>query len=148
MKALKFVAWAGLGTFAVGAAITFFVWMAIINYDPGPQPTFGPEGTWLLIVPVDILGLLLMIVGGLIGRPRYFWLSSISLGLLHIIFALPPEWRFLIRSVREQGIKGLSNWTIFVGPGLAAIFLGIVIFTINKLISVINNQSRAKRQNR
>jgi hypothetical protein len=138
---LKVIAWTGLGLFTIGVAISFYVWMALINYNPGPNPTFGPEGWWLIIVPVDILGLLLMYIGGLIARPRYLWPASISVGLLHIVVSVPPEWSFLIRSIhesREGLVFGLLSF--FVLPGLAAILLGMLLLIIEKLLKKRNQK--------
>lgn len=130
----KVVAWTGLGVMAIGVAISFYVWMALIDYNPGIHPTFGPEGWWLIILPVDILGLLLMYVGGLIARPKFLWLASISIGILHIVVSVPPEWSFLVRRIHEQGIKGLLSDinSSFVLPGLLAIILGILLLVMYK----------------
>jgi hypothetical protein len=108
---LKVVAWTGLGFFVVGTLITIYTWISIINYTPGPTPGFGPEAYWLYIIPIDIFGLLQMYVGGLVSRPRYFWLVCMTVGILQISISVPQEWNFLTRSIRERGIEGLSFWS-------------------------------------
>ena len=131
---IKIIAWIGVGFMTIGTVISFFTWMAIISYTPGPNPTFGPEAYWLYIIPIDLLALLLMFIGGLIVRPRYYWSVSISLGLLHILVSLPQEWSFLVQSIRELGIKGFGRLVFFIWPGLAAILLGIFILILDKFL--------------
>ena len=133
MKALKIIAWVGFGFFAAGIAISVMIWMSPIWYTPGPYPTFGPSALWFYIIPLDILGLLLMYIGGLITRPRRLWLASIFIWGLHIVVSVPQEWNFLIRRIHERGMDGLiadisSN---FVSPGLAAILLGVLLLLVD-----------------
>jgi len=107
MKALKVIAWVGVGFFSVGIALTIWIWMAPIWYTPGPYPTFGPDALWLYVIPLDILGLLFMYIGGLVTRPRHLWLASTLIGVLYIVVSVPPEWSFLVRRIHERGMDQL-----------------------------------------
>ncbi|MDD4858897.1 MAG: hypothetical protein PHR56_01630 [Dehalococcoidales bacterium] len=131
---LKVIAWIGLGFMAIGTIASFWIWMALISHDPGPQPTFGPSALWIYILPIDILGLLFVFIGGFLARPRYLWLASISVGLLHILVSVPPEQHFIIEQMHLQGIYGLIA-NAFVLPGLLAILLGILLLILNMILS-------------
>ncbi len=129
---LKVIAWIGLGFMAIGVAISFYTWISIINYVPERYPTMGPGFGWILIIPLDILGLLLMTIGGMIARPKYLWLAIISTGLLHILISAPQ----LPHLVQMQG-RGLLSITFnsLVSPGVLAILLGILLLTLNIILT-------------
>ena len=83
----KIFAWTGLGIVALGVVLSFLVFLALTF--PGPPskyPTEGPEFAWMLIIPLDLLGLLLLLIGGLASRPKYLWLASIIIGCFACIF--------------------------------------------------------------
>jgi hypothetical protein len=131
----KFVAWVGLGIFTGGVGIAIYIWIASLAYRHGPNLPLGIVGWWIIIVPVALAGLVLMYVGGLIARPLYFWIACVSIGILYIIVSVPPEWSVLVGRVSGQGISGLLTdlRSYLVSPGLAAIFLGIVITVLDKI---------------
>jgi hypothetical protein len=128
---LKVLAWVGFGFMAIGVALSFTIWMAQISYVPDANPGFGPGAYWRYVEVLDILGLLLMYIGGLTTRPKYYWLLCVSLGLLHILFSMPSEWNYLVRAIHEYGMKSLSFWIFYTWPGLAAILLGILLLIID-----------------
>ncbi len=132
---LKVIAWTGLGFMALGVAMSFYIWMALIFRTPQKYPGMGPEFGWVIIIPIQYLGLLLMYIGGLITRPKRLWIASISIGVLHILVSVPPVWRFLVRRISEQGTNGLLRNinSEFILPGLQAILLGILLLIIDKL---------------
>ena len=134
----KIFAWTGLGIVALGVVLSFLVFLALTF--PGPPskyPTEGPEFAWMLIIPLDLLGLLLLLIGGLASRPKYLWLASIIIGCLHILVSVPPEWRYLRLYTQDKGISfALLNF--FVLPGLIAITIGMLI----KIIDTVVNRKR------
>jgi hypothetical protein len=125
-------AWVGLGWFVIGTGLAFYIWMALINWHPGPYLTMGPELGWVILYPLLYLGLLLMYIVGLITRPRYYWLACILTGLLYISVSLPPEWDFITRSIKEEGLSGIKYSNASVG--LLPILLGILLLMIDKLL--------------
>ncbi len=138
----KIVAWVGLGIFAAGVGISTYVLTASIAYDHGSNLPLGIVGWWIIIVPVVLAGLVLMYIGGLIARPRYFWITVILTGILYIVVSVPPEWNVMVQRVSDQGARGILTdlRSYLVSPGLAAILLGIILTVIDR---ITKNQKKA-----
>ncbi len=81
-KFFKTIAWTGAVLLVIGAIISFYSSWALMTAEPGE---IGVDfGHWLAII-FGISGIVLMITGGLIARPKYFWFASITAGLFYII---------------------------------------------------------------
>jgi hypothetical protein len=119
---LKIIAWLGLVIMAAG--ITYSLsWSALHNHYP------GASFINLFLISGDVIGLPLMLIGGLIAKPRYFWLASIIVGVLHILPYLIP-W-FVIQHLNITDAWGLLL-TFVLSPGLLAIIIGVILKIIEK----------------
>ena len=110
MKVSKVVAWVGIGIMAVASAFAFFVCTA---------PPFVSEGWVLLVVFATlpgILGVLLVLIGGFVSKPRYLWIASIIVGALFVssFYGVALDY-------------GMLSLVLFSSPGLACIIGGIVM---------------------
>ncbi|MDD4924019.1 MAG: hypothetical protein PHF74_04200 [Dehalococcoidales bacterium] len=115
---LKFSAWAGIVLFTVGAIIAFSESWTITFTSAQVGVAFG---YWFAFV-FSITGLVLMIIGGEISKPKYFWIGCIITGLFYIISFFP----FYIEFQNYSRIGSLLQTIgISVLPGLIAIVEGI-----------------------
>ena len=109
MKVWKVVAWVGIGIMAVTSAFAFFVCTA---------PLMVSEG-WVLLVAFatlpGILGVLLVLIGGFVSKPRYLWIASIIIGAL------------FVSAFYCSMHLGLLTFFLFTSPGIACIIGGTVI---------------------
>ena len=117
---LKLISWIGVGIMAFGAIISFSTSWTIVT-DPG---RIGVDFGHMFAILFGILGLVFMLAGGLISRPRYFWLGSIIVGSFYIIsfFEFYQSWPGRIHD-NQIGIL-LSELGMSVLPGLVAIIEG------------------------
>ena len=109
MKVMKVVAWVGIGVMAGASAFAFFVCIT---------PPMVSEGWGLLVafatLPV-ILGVLLVLIGGFVSKPRYLWTASIIAGAL------------FVSSFYCSAHHGLLTFILFTSPGLVCIIGGVVM---------------------
>jgi hypothetical protein len=77
---LQIIAWIGAGLVALGTVVVF---LALI-FGVGGVDFAHPIAIFLAIVGVP-----LMLIGGLIGRPKYFWLASIIVSASYFIAFSP-----------------------------------------------------------
>ncbi|MFC1865371.1 hypothetical protein ACFLYB_01490 [Chloroflexota bacterium] len=122
MKTLfMIIAWIGIGIVTFGAMISFWTsWVMVMDsYRIGVDwgHTFG-----LLF---GVLGLVFMLIGGLISKPRYFWLASIIVGSFYIISFFDIYQGLSSRLHDNQIDLLLIELAISVLPGLVAILEGI-----------------------
>jgi len=117
---LKIFTWIGLGIMIFGAIISFSTSWTMVT-DPG---RIGVDFGHGIAVLFALLGLFFMLIGGLISRPRYFWLGSIIVGSFYIIsfFEFYQSWPGRIHD-NQIGIL-LSELGMSVLPGLVAIIEG------------------------
>jgi len=109
MKVLKVIAWVGIGVMVGALAFSFFVCIT---------PPMVSEGWGLLLVfgtLPGILGVLLVLIGGFVSKPRYLWLASIIVGVL------------FVSSFYGLAYYGMLELVLFSSPGLACIIGGIVV---------------------
>jgi len=121
----KVLAWIGAVFVSLEIILSFKWSWAYSHYTPSKFPTMGAGMLWLVIVPLAIIGLLFILLGGIIGKPRYFWVISIILGLLHIISEYGSFWVFTIGSPKTDPLLFIFSF-MFV-PGLILIFGGFFL---------------------
>jgi len=117
---LKVPAWVGLIFVAVGVVISFYISWRLIHPIPQRLPTFGVEALYVYVGLLDIIGVFLILLGGFIRKPMYFWLACFILGLLHII----SLWGFIIK---ERSWVFGQTLTLLILPGAILIFEGIIL---------------------
>ncbi|HTY81378.1 MAG TPA: hypothetical protein VMB24_01190 [Dehalococcoidales bacterium] len=130
MKILKIIAWTGLGFFVVGIILAARIGVQLVNHNP----TFGIVGWWLIILPIDLAGLLLMYIGGLISHPKCFWIACLAAGVIHIAASLPPQWGDFVRRITNEGAQGFFTNLLIppVSLGLVAIILGVILLLLDR----------------
>jgi len=111
---LKVISWLGSGITLSGAVIAFREsW--IIYSEHGK---IGVAMGYLPAVWLGILGILLMLVGGLLSSPRFFWIACIAIGLLYIVsFFAIYAW--------DESFPNMTDLSISVLPGLVAFGEGV-----------------------
>ena len=114
----KFIAWLGIILFTLGAIIAFYGSWTVLLAEPGE---IGVLFEYMFAVWFGIPGIVMMIIGGLISKPKNFWLASIITGAFYIIsyfyaYIHIPESRFIF-------IIELLSFSIL--PGLIAVIMGI-----------------------
>ncbi|MFZ7101025.1 MAG: hypothetical protein ACOWWO_00005 [Peptococcaceae bacterium] len=113
----KTVAWVGAVLLFIGAIISFYSSWQLMLAEPG-EIGVG-FGHWFAII-FGLPGIVLMIIGGLISKPKYFWFASVTAGLFYIIsffsmYSQFPESRI------EYILRTLSFSFL---PGLIPVFMG------------------------
>ena len=124
---LKVIAWIGFGIFSSSTIVSF----SALIFGVG-----GVDFTHAFAFLLAIIGVPLMLLGGLITRPKYFWLASITVSSLFVIsfyFSIVnlvfdirhTEWDYLTRN----GWLFTVIWRrmMFFIPGIAGIVEGILI---------------------
>jgi len=118
----KIIAWIGVGIVALGAIISFSESWIIATTDPG---RIGVAFGYMFAVFCSVLGLVFMLIGGLISRPRYFWLASIIVGSFYIIsfFEVYLNWPGRIQDNQIDSMFYELGFSVL--PGLVAIIEGV-----------------------
>jgi hypothetical protein len=114
----KFIAWLGIVLFTLGAIIAFYGSWLFLLAEPGE---IGVLFEYMFAMWFGIPGIVLMIIGGIISKPKNFWLASIITGVFYIIsffyaYIHIPESRFVF-IIEVLSISAL--------PGLIAVIMGI-----------------------
>jgi hypothetical protein len=122
---LKILAWFGLGLMLISTVLQFaWSWdMAFPNHDS--------RGNGIDLSPfyffIAAFAFILMLLGGLVARPRYFWLASIVIGFLSFISPW-GQWSEIDRFLYPwKDYGGFFLVLSFILPGLLAIGEGILI---------------------
>jgi hypothetical protein len=125
---LKVIAWTGFGIISLGALISFSDWFL----GRGGLDLVHPFAMILWLV-----GTPLLLIGGFVAKPRYFWLASVIVGLLFtisfipVMAELPSEIRhgeFAARVQDGTAIGFLLQFVVIpVLPGLFGICEGILL---------------------
>jgi hypothetical protein len=135
---LKVIAWTGFGIFSLG---TFIALMQTLSYHVQPPTPYGGGvdfGHTIAFV-LAVIGIPLMLIGGLLARPRYFWLVSIVVSSLYVIsfhffivnlvFEIRhTEWDYLIQTGWLYTLLW-RNLGPFI-PGIVGVAEGIIIWRI------------------
>jgi hypothetical protein len=77
------------------------------------------------------LGVLLVLIGGLITRPRYLWIVLITIGLIHAISFLEVHVYIFWPPSHPIGMSML-RFLLLTSPGIICIIEGIIIRMIEK----------------
>lgn len=129
---LKVVAWIGAVLLLFSIVIILRMWWVGVNRPLSPYPTDG--GTMFIVfivIPLVILASCFMLIGGSIGKPKYFWLASLSLGVVYLaVFNVVLHDGYIRTShtiPRHIEIFSPEIPVFCVGPGLIAIVEGILL---------------------
>jgi len=144
---LKVIAWIGIGIFALGTIVAFIQSWTMTFPEPGFRG--GVNFGHLIALFLAIIGLALMLIGGIIAKPKYFWFGSIIVSCLYIIsfFPVVPELVHQIRSGQLSYRFSDGTWMRYlltlIGvpliPGLIGIVEGITL-------KCVENRSKSRIQ--
>jgi len=135
---VKITAWIGAGFMFLSAALYVYVTWFYHPYRNPLQPTM--DFSFALPMPFAMIAVPLILLGGLIGRPKYYWLVSLFAGIFYIVVFYPiiREDIFDFRHT-EPAYRDLSRYTNLVyciPPGLLLVIEGIILyFKRNKRVS-------------
>ena len=133
---LKTIAWIGAGLMALAIMIVLISWWSRVNQPPSNYMTGGVAFIALFIIPLVILAFFFMLIGGLIGKPKYFWLVSLTLGILYIGTYFPVVQATINRihysKPADIDIEDIITIIFCVVPGITAIVVGILLRTVKK----------------
>ncbi len=128
MKAcLKVAAWVGMGIVALGTPLAFSCSESLMSIGPRGAGVAWWGVTWIL----GGIGIVLLLVGGFISKPRFLPLGAIAVGLVYI----SSFYGFLLYSVENGTILGFIPVLL---PGLACIIGGIVMWRLSHMSSRVN----------
>jgi hypothetical protein len=124
----KVVAW--IGVIATLPFIILGIYRIVVLIrdiiNPPPPGYFNEGGTGIiLLLFLFVLGVITMLLGGLISRPKHFDLASLTIGTLYILIMLVgtiPDW-----ISNWQGPESLAALLVFVLPGAFCIFEGFML---------------------
>ncbi len=118
----KVIAWFGLVLFSLGAIIAFYGSTVFLLAEPGE---IGVLFEYMFAMWFGIPGIVFMIIGGLISKPRKFWLVCIVAGLFYIVSFFEIYLGFPGRIHSGQTGFMLKEISFSILPGLVAILEGI-----------------------
>ena len=122
LKKYIFFAWFGLYLFVIFMAYASWCLSTIINPNSWWQGRLQSVDIFPLLLPISIIGLPFMFIGGVHSNPRYFWLASTLVGFFYLL-------EIIIYAITVLQWKGhLHQWPtlILVGiPRYLSIILGI-----------------------
>jgi hypothetical protein len=144
---LKVIAWVGFGIFSLATVIALITTIGIMFPKPGQH--IGVSFPHLYALVLAIIGLPLMLAGGIIAKPKHFWLLCLIVGLLYITGCIPliqklvssiqhTEWDYLMQKGRLFS-KIWNNLFILI-PGIIVIAEGILIRRIEHR-SIVKQQT-------
>jgi hypothetical protein len=130
---LKILAWIGFLIVAFGVIALWVGWFT---------PNVTPEGyafedfSPLAALALSIIGTPLMILGGLVAKPRFLWISCITLSVVYTIPFIPtiPETIHEIQHT-DKAFLFSNGWVysliwnrgLFFIPGIVILILGICL---------------------
>jgi len=134
---LKVTAWVGFAVFSLGTIIAL---TATIGIMLTPEQ-YGVDFVHLYALVLAAIGAPLMLAGGIIGKPRHFWLFSLIIGLLYIAGCIPfvqnlvssiqhTDWDYLMQ--RGRLFSKIWNNLFILIPGIIIIAEGIWIRRIER----------------
>jgi len=130
---LKVIAWVGFAVFSLGNII---VLMATIGAMLNPVQ-YGVPFAHIQALVLAAIGTPLMLAGGIVAKPKHFWLFCLIIGLFYIIVWTPvtilslissiqqTEWDYLMRNGRL--FDKIWNHLFMLIPGIVIIVEGIWI---------------------
>jgi len=120
-KALRVVAWIGVGIIILGTPLSFSFSSSLMSIGPMGIGVAWWGFTWIL----GTLGTVLLLVGGFIAKPRYLWIGAIVVGLLYISSFYGGILWWVETNKLARGLAVSS-------PGLACIIGGIVMWRLSR----------------
>ena len=127
MRRLKILAWVGVGVIALGLPLSFYSSVLATRGDLGSY-----NGYWIAYT-ISILGVVLMVMGGVITRPRFYWLAAIIIGIAYI--ASLYGWL-------GNNSAGFTGMIMVILPGLAAILVGLFVYRLSGRRKKKGNEKR------
>jgi hypothetical protein len=114
----KVIAWLGIVLFTLGAIIAFYgSWVSLLA-EPGER---GVLFEYMFAMWFGFPGIVMMIIGGIISKPKNFWLASIITGLFYII----SFFYAYINIIESRFIFIIEMLAISILPGLLSVIMGI-----------------------
>jgi len=131
---LKVIAWVGFAVFSLATVIALITTIGIMFPKSGHPP--GVDFGHLYALILAIIGIPFMLAGGIIAKPKHFWLLCLIAGLLYITGCIPfiqnvvsslqhTEWDYLMQ--RGRLFSTIWNNLFILIPGIIIIAEGILI---------------------
>ena len=121
MRALKVIAWVGVGIIALGTPLSFSFSSSLMRIGPMGTGVAWWGFTWIL----GGIGTVLLLAGGFIAKPRYLWIGAVVVGLVYISSFYGGILWWVETNELARGLAVLS-------PGLACIIGGIVMQRLSR----------------
>ena len=129
---MKVTAWIGVGFMLVSLFFYCSVKFSIDHTLDPRTPTM--DFSFLIPMPFALIALLLMLIGGLAGRPKYFWIVSLLSGVYYI-YLFSPFIRAAVVDFQhtEPAYRELSRYTTdifiwFCVMGILLVIEGVMLF--------------------
>ena len=122
---MKWIAWFGLILFVLIMAYATWAISDMANVYNWWQGRLQAVDAIPIILLFSAIGLPFMLIGGLIAKPRYFWLAALIFGLIYLILIVI----YKIVAISMVGSEGASVLNLlFVGiPAYISIAEGIYL---------------------
>ena len=124
---LKIIAWVGFGIFSLGTVIALMQTVSYMVHPPGPY-SGGVNFGHPIAFTLAIIGIPLMLIGGLLARPKYFWLVSIIVSSFYIVAFLPSIEDF-VSKIQQTEREWLfrQGWILRVAlQDIGPLVLGVI----------------------
>ena len=135
---LKIIAWMGLAIMGFSTVLQLSdSWNSVF---PPPDYTmrsgldFSP-----FFFFIAAFGLVLMLIGGVLARPRFFWIAAIIIGFLNIA-SFFGVWPVLHSRIHHKQIGAFFFELSYGLPGLLAILEGIILRFLERKRKVHNHE--------
>lgn len=131
-KEMKISAWIGAGFMIVSAALYVYVAFLIDHTLDPIHPTM--DFSFVVPMPFAVIAILLMLIGGLSSRPKYFWLVSLLSGLFCFVVFYPimegliQNYQHTEPAYRHLDSHDILEISISILPGLLLLIESIVLF--------------------
>jgi hypothetical protein len=119
-NAFKTIAWIGVLLLFIGYIVSFYNSWQFMLEELGREGDIGIKLGHMIAIVFGIAGIVLMIIGGLINKPKYLWFASITGGLFYIISFFSIYTQF--PGSRIEHILITLSFSFL--PGLIAVILG------------------------
>ena len=123
-KLVRIITWLGIGIMIIGIPFSFAASSKVMS-GAGTEVEGGALMAWLL----GAVGIIPMLIGGLIARPKYFWIGCLIAGALYIVsfygFLMLSVWTMANSEGRLWEL--IAGFAALLGPGLLALVEGILL---------------------
>lgn len=143
---LKVIAWVGFGIVLLGVIIAFIQSWVVWFPEPGFQG--GLNLGHPIAMFLAIIGVPLMLVGGIITKPKRFWLLSLIVGSLYIIAFIPSVQNlvFYLKHTDPDYLMQKGRLFTLIWDNLGPLIPGIIGIAGGILIWRIEPRNKAKQQ--